>query len=468
MSNVNNDKTINPVVSGSEVERIFYARTPKVKKVIAVKSDIGGASNKQGTVYIPVSDRAYDRIVRLHEALHLDFTSKAFSPKDMLDQGLEDARLHKYCATKLVRSVRRDELTVAIKDLREAIRRNTPNPMTSLVVLRACAMLAGTSKYEALLTRAANILAPDYLTHVYMAIALIKKNNESNWNAARKILAPYFAEDFSGQSKPKPGTDSSESDSESKESEASESEDDNEDSLIEDNRPKMTDTDSTDRETKASGSPKSSASSSASESKPNRSEESKDSSEDFEDSVAGDKDIETEATETSTEETSDKDFKIAQIQTAPKPKKIKLHPDAYRGSAISKYDSDRSHAETLDKKFHKDLIIHREDKATDSVPTLMGNRGKTSSLSGTRINAGRLAANSCNNVRVFNRKRGEGGGAILIDNSGSMSIPEQTLIDFASSLPLATIAYYSASTDSDKTKQGHLTVYAANGKRAYG
>ena len=96
----------------------------------------------------------------------------------------------------------------------------------------------------------------------------------------------------------------------------------------------------------------------------------------------------------------------------------------------------------------------------------MGRKAPLPVMSGGRILARKLVpALTTPGVRVFARTVNNGlGGSILIDNSGSMSIPESTLIDFLSKAPALTIGYYNA--PNDMAKQGSIYIYAANGYRA--
>jgi len=485
---VNNNQTINPSeIDSSPIQKIFLARSERVKSVNLIDSKRGGASDASGNVFIPATENAYDRTVRLHEALHVDFTAKKFKPKDGLDQGLEDARLHAYCArTKSVDSARRDEVTTAIKDLRQAIQKTKYQPataLTSLVILRAVAILNGEKRYSKLVKDASSLISEDYLSKCLEAIKLIKSGTQSkDFQKALKILKEYFKEDFqpeqkqpsseseSGNESSERSTGKSDTDTdkengdtknESKESSESESDSDSKDS--------RKDSDKSDKSDKEKSSKQDSDSDSSNGS------ESDESNEDGESEDASDSDSQSDSNSVSdsdsskTGPTGEDTSEIIAIENVKKPKlvRVKVHPDAYRGPSISKYDAKPEEAKRLDSRYHKTLIVHRLDNnSSSSVPTIDGNRGRKSSLSGCRITASKLALTSKNNVRVFNRKRGEGGGAILIDNSGSMHIPQDVLVRFASSLPLATIAFYSAKDDQNRTKEGHLSIFAANGRRA--
>jgi hypothetical protein len=73
-------------------------RSERVKDVFPMKPNQGGASDQTGNCFVPDEESATARTIRMHEVLHVDFTPKRFKPADLLDQALEDARLHRHCA----------------------------------------------------------------------------------------------------------------------------------------------------------------------------------------------------------------------------------------------------------------------------------------------------------------------------------------------------------------------------------
>jgi hypothetical protein len=167
----------------------------------------GGATDLvKGKAYLPVANSAMARTIRTHEALHAIYTPKptkerikSGKPFTMLEQGVEDARLHLCCA-KLTGVARRDELAVALRDLRGAAKRDSP--VTPLIALRSMAMLASqTNDFLPEVKSAATKLvdavcakvAPDYHEAVIDAL------NHLHWKRqaeASERLAPYFpAED---------------------------------------------------------------------------------------------------------------------------------------------------------------------------------------------------------------------------------------------------------------------------------
>jgi hypothetical protein len=163
-----------------------------------MKPNQGGASDQSGNCYVPDEESATARTIRMHEVLHVDFTPKRFKPADLLDQALEDARLHRHCAaTKTLAHTgpRRDELTVALRDLRKVIQQKSAMaPIDSLVTLRAMAICDG--EYPEYVHKACNRISPKFEAKAELAIAATKdskgKHDSEAWTKARKALEPYF------------------------------------------------------------------------------------------------------------------------------------------------------------------------------------------------------------------------------------------------------------------------------------
>ena len=148
---------------------------------------------------------------------------------------------------------------------------------------------------------------------------------------------------------------------------------------------------------------------------------------------------------------------IAPMVEQRKPKKPrKLNPEEYQGDltpACDKENYSRMQAE-----YPLKLKIKRLDMQVNRVKLDMGRKAPLPVMSGGRILARKFVpALTTPGVRVFARTVNNGlGGSILIDNSGSMSIPESTLIDFLSKAPALTIGYYNA--PSDIAKQGSIHI----------
>jgi len=73
-----------------------------------------------------------------------------------------------------------------------------------------------------------------------------------------------------------------------------------------------------------------------------------------------------------------------------------------------------------------------------------------------------IAAVSPVPVPIFEKRKHERGGTILIDGSGSMSLDDKTLKSVIKILPLGTIAYYSGTDDRDKP-DGDLVIFCDKG-----
>jgi hypothetical protein len=134
--------------------------------------------------------------------------------------------------------------------------------------------------------------------------------------------------------------------------------------------------------------------------------------------------------------------------------------DEYEG--LSEPDPIMTEKATDHMPFMKVHIV-RFDLSTNSVPNTPGCALEPARTGGRIFSTSRLALAKVNpNVRVLARPVGSGGGTILIDASGSMHIPLETLNEFCRSLPAATIAMYNAYRD----HVGAIFVFAANGRRA--
>jgi len=115
------------------------------------------------------------------------------------------------------------------------------------------------------------------------------------------------------------------------------------------------------------------------------------------------------------------------------------------------------------------LFIRRLDMGINRVKLSLGRKAPLPVTSGRQILARKLASVGCNpTMRVFTRPVNQGGyGTILIDASGSMAIPESTLIQFLDKAPALTLAFYNAPSDDYRMhRRGNIYIYAANGYRA--
>ena len=451
-------------------------------------SRVGGATNlRTGYVVVPTTDTAEARTIRLHEAMHAAHTSRKAKPADLLDQALEDGRLHRYCAKTVATSAlgipapRRDELATCLRELHRMSHKPASelHERASLATFRALSMIHADThikpSHMVLLKRVCFLLGPHCYRDMLKALATLADSNGDTtkpvWTSARLAIAKYFAKDFTpkpspeptpsplGSSsedtskpsgEPEPATGESSDDSEDESSpEASEASEDSEDSKPEDE-------DSEDSE----------AGSEDSEDSEDTEDES---SEDTPSGDSSDGDAEPTADESEASEGSDTPESTPEIAPAipDTPKKArpkKARPDEYTGDLTPTCDAEEykrhqtSHPHTI--------FIRRLDMGINRVKLSMGRKAPLPVQAGSRINSARLAsAMTTPGVRAFSRTINNGGyGTILIDASGSMCIPEKTLIEFVSHAPALTVAFYNA--PNDHCTKGNIYIYAANGYRA--
>ena len=196
---------------------IFPARVKKrrfVAEPMKPGAGVGGATDLlKGKVFLPTANTAYGRTVRLHEALHAIYTpkpTKAFIKSGkgftMLDQALEDARLHLNCA-RTSGPVRRDELSTALRDLHKttSARATENKELAALIALRSASILRsqtyagktmsarGEKKLKQLCSAVDNATDPlaSFADVVGSAIAHIRAGKLAE---AREALQPYFSE----------------------------------------------------------------------------------------------------------------------------------------------------------------------------------------------------------------------------------------------------------------------------------
>lgn len=182
---------------------LFPARIKSKVWIAKARKKTGGVSGATDLIkrvaYLPTGNNAYDRTVRLHESLHAIYTPKptekrikSKKPYTMLEQALEDARLHLVCA-QTKGSVRRDELATALTDLRRGA--SGDKGLAALLALRSQAILLGGaeslsgrivgSKLKALCAS----VSPAYYDSMMDALHHIERNE---LDKAAEILTPYF------------------------------------------------------------------------------------------------------------------------------------------------------------------------------------------------------------------------------------------------------------------------------------
>lgn len=513
------NKAINPKSGpdGVFVAAIMPSRAPKIKNVVTRShkdSSVGGATDLHSqTVFIPTADNAYDRTIRYHEALHAAHSDEKRVLKDLLDQALEDARLHRHCSkasSSEFQRARRDELVVALRDLRIAKRQPVVTASTSLVVLRAMAILTAgkhSARSQRLLESVLARFGKDAQANFSKALRLIA--NPSNWNAARKAIKEYFKSRYESNTPapqitaPKKTQSQGDKPQKPQEQQFAPPPD-----LIDEDeeKPETQDSDNSEEsegesEDEKSGGSNSNDSKSESEDEESEDEESEDSKskggsdsdsdesdedEDGEDSKSGDSDEDEDADgESDGAEQSDEDGEAdevndadnsedgsydydivpAESQSVTKPRKDS-DPDLYTADLTPLMD--KKQFDSMTSRYPMKIYIRRLDMGINRVKLPMGRRSPLPVTSGRKILARRLAGAMSNpSSHVFARQVSQGGyGTILIDASGSMAIPVPVLVKFLEKAPALTLAFYNAPDDRDETAKGNIFIFAANGYRA--
>lgn len=477
------NNAINPVNLPLELMRV---RSRKIRDARAMEknaSGLGGLANPaQGMVCVPTKTTAYERTIRYHEALHIEHTpaeSAELRTKDMLDQALEDARIHRYCGKAKEcwnEQARRDEVCTALMDVRgvrQQISKGLPlNVSASIVLLRARAILLGNPKYDAIVESTVSTLGKDAVKDFHAAIFALEDtggNRESaGWKRARRLLKAYFAEDFRteapsmgcGASKTESGKESGEEGGKEEATKSSESESEIGESKQQEDK--------------------------------NESGESRESSDSGEDSDGGE--IESAGTDASPKlsepKPPKKPVRIAKDKESKKPSKestLERSEESYSDKLETPFDKELKSPkpkekyelaypqdiEFLRENYPLDVRIKRFDMAGNRVSCTHGMKQPAPTLAGSRIISSRLATAMCNPcTRIFRRPLARGlSGTILVDASGSMHIPIPELEAFCAKVPLVTVAFYNAPSDSYGTEwceatHGNIYIYAVNGFRA--
>ena len=457
------NNAINPREDTYPVE-VMPSRSSRIAKVTARKIEgmVGGCTDPAtGQVWIPTGNTAKERTIRYHEALHAEFTPKKAVPRDMLDQALEDGRLHRHCSVSAKSKyfqARRDELAMALREVRQGLRMPV-SPISNVVLFRALAILSASPMKDAharLLDKAFSRRDKDSRARFDKALALLA--DYSNWDKARGVLTRYFGESPRGKEASTPSVkadkDESKPDKDTTPSKAPASDEDKEEDDTDEDGKDSTSEDKPDTDSDEDGDAMDSDSDSES------------------DSDTDDSDSDTEADSGDSDEDSDVDSATIAPATDTKPTKaMPVHPDKYTADLTPECDKeayeDRSRTHPLD------LLIRRLDMGINRVKLSLGRKAPLPVTSGRQILARKLAGVCCNpTMRVFSRPVNQGGyGTILIDASGSMGIPESTLIGFLDKAPALTLAFYNAPSDLyghtiGYAHHGNIYIYAANGYRA--
>lgn len=495
---------------------LFPSRVPnrKLGKVMATDDlsnplpagAAAGINLTTGEAYIPAGDTAYNRTVRVHESLHA-----IYSPKKMMlglvDQALEDMRLHRTCA-RLEGQPRRDELTVACYDLRTLGKMwDESQRKVALVMLgRALAIVMGgevrPKQLEAFVQRAfqSPALASTIAAHgghvavfkrIVKTLDIFATKGLAGWEQARKTLKPLFDDpqpQQAGQPQPQP---TSKPEPSKPEPADTEDEDKPDADKPEDGKPE--DGDNGDEDGKqAMGSGEDSEGEgddgngdSGGGEDDSDSEDSDDVGTEGGDGVGGgecepdgipepDVDAPTfqpkggkkpEPPKPENQPTiSNRDLdKLVKVE----PKKWGVDIDAASVEAMSKATRQRIQDWTKQKenRYGKNnapemqiINLHQ----AFSKKTTEG-RGGVPSMMGSKINPSQLVQAAISPVPVKVMKtpvKREMGGTLLIDASGSMTITDDLLRRVIEMAPLATVAYFSGSGRG----RGCLVIYADKGK----
>lgn len=450
---MNYNNAINPREDTFPVE-VMPSRSSRIKKVTArqIEGPVGGCTDPAtGQVWIPTGNTAKERTIRYHEALHAEFTPSKAVPRDILDQALEDGRLHRHCSVSAESKyfqARRDELCMALRELRQGLRLPV-TPISNVVLFRSLAILSASSikdSHARLLDKCFARRGKGALDKFTRALELL--SDYANLDKARALLGPYFTDEMAGgkapskpmplKDAPKPDKDDTDKDEDTTPSKASDTEDDTDDSESE------SDSDSEDE----------SDSDSDSTGEDTREDEE-------EDDTDSDSDSDTEA----------ESGRIAPATDTRPTKARPVHPDKYTADLTPECDKEAYESKSATHPL--ELRIRRLDMGINRVKLSLGRKAPLPVTSGRQILARKLASVRCNpTMRIFTRPVNQGGyGTILIDASSSMSIPESTLIEFLDKAPALTIAFYNAPSDvygttHGKSTHGNLYIYAANGYRA--
>lgn len=180
-------------------------RLVKAKEISGKGRMAGGYSHEQDTAYIPASDTAFARTVRMHEAAHAIWSRNTkLKANDFIGQGIEDAKIHQLLQT--TGSVRRDELYAALNDVRSVAKRvakSKDRAVQGVQLLRAGAILRKSGEYTDLAgnghttseigTNALIETAAQYHPQgIKMVDSILSEIKAGNMAAARSLTSKFF------------------------------------------------------------------------------------------------------------------------------------------------------------------------------------------------------------------------------------------------------------------------------------
>ena len=524
----------------AEAIKLFPARIKsRVVPAFEMPDSRGGAWDpKNDRAYIPIADNAVARTIRLHEATHAIYT-KGVSKPDIVDQAIEDVRVHSIWLDDIKGLPARDERVLALRQLRINVRgwinaiieqgRISPEirAVYSVMLTRSMAILQKSPKKstsENLINVACANLGEDVRELVEKCIEAVKAGDTAK---ARKLFSTYaflpLKEKHKAKKKAKKekkekkiiivsagGVDSSApsipivmpDDVEKSEPEPepnvvvwqpvskSEEEPQNESTGVQE----TTEGDKESGETRELETPVPTEEGGKSSTEEETSEESHPEEDKKEEVITASEPIpEPEPEETISEEeiieeltkiserTVEKtETELSPIDTAAEEETTKelsrkdpeditvvvvLPERTSRKSEIASIRKSWRDAYRPEKGSPSPMYVHNLNLEVPRRVLGVGGVDYKPTVSGLRIRQSRLVAASMDsNVRLFERRAL--GGSVLIDASGSMGLSDAKLLHTAQQIPLSTVAYYSANSDTDTPgySEGHLVIYAKGGK----
>ena len=188
----------------AEAIKLFPVRIKsRVVPAFEMPGGSGGAWDpKNDKAYIPIADNAVARTIRLHEATHAIFT-KGVSRPDIVDQAIEDVRVHSIWLDDIKGLPARDEQVLALRQLRINVRgwanaiieqgKISPEirAVYSVMLTRSVAILQKSPKKptsENLINLACANLGEDVRELVEKCIEAVKAGDTAK---ARKLFSTY-------------------------------------------------------------------------------------------------------------------------------------------------------------------------------------------------------------------------------------------------------------------------------------
>lgn len=472
--------------------RMVTARAMEEKSLGDGKVIAGGYNPTSDTAVLPLADNAFARTIRLHEAGHaIHSRATKFTVSDLLSQALEDVKVHQHLDT--TGSTRRDELYVALNDVRQVAKRVTKSPdraLQGLQLLRAASILRKDGEYNHGTTSTigtAKLIDTASRYHrqgIELIDSILAEVEAGNMDSARALASKFFT-----------GKDAEESQQESEESnsDGSESESSNESKDGKGQSENESEENESNDSSKGDGDSDSDSDSDKSEDK---AKDSKDAKQPAKASSQSNADMSSTPACKPSHKPSLKASTVEPIPAemakgslsdyipAPIVKAEKIYQleegrkDSEDGSITVITGDDgkglKNEYESKGKAIpYPKLFVHTLSPNASRKVQGKGRNSFKSASQGIKIRTNRLALNSLSpsGSRLFETKHL--GGTILIDASGSMNVSDKVLYEIAEKIPAGKVAYYSGVTDGwgerrrndiDALWMGDLVVYAQNGR----